>query len=161
MTRQVHAYCEKQDGTRNRSVVWSDRVDVLVSGKCGADDADVAKAARQIADFASEVDLHNNAIREAAEREADLRRQLAEAKRQIPPKRPARMLGRGYVRFVDGKPILLNRRERGLGEFGYTCDSWDELFRMFAVYITEHGVDEHGPWWAADPLPTPPAWKEE
>jgi hypothetical protein len=161
MNRQVHTFCEKADGTRNRTVTWSEQVEVQVCSRCGADDDDVAKAARQIADFASEVDLHNNAMRAAAEREADLRKRLADALRQIPPKRPARMLGRGYVRFVDGKPILLNRRERGLGEFGYTCDSWDELFRTFAVYITEHGVDEHGPWWAADPLPTPPAWKEE
>lgn len=149
--KTVHTYMRKQDGTRTRSVDWSDKVEVQVSSCYGAaDDADIAKAAEQIADFARVVERHEAEVLQFRGQEADLRKQLAEAKRQIPPKTPARLLGTGYVRFADGKPVLLNRRERGFGEFGFTCESWDQLFREFDVRITAHGVDEHGPWWAAE-----------
>jgi len=149
--KTVHAYCEKPDGTRNRTVDWSDKVEVQVCSRCGADDCDVAKAVEQIADIARVVERHEEETRQFRGQEADLRKRLAQALNQIPPKRPARMLGTGYVRFADGKPVLLNRRERGFGEFGFTCESWDQLFREFDVRITDHGVDEHGPWWAAEP----------
>lgn len=148
----VHAYCEKADGTHDRSVAWSDKVEVLVCSRCGAQDSDVERAALQIADFSREIERYEEELRQFRGQEEDLRKRLADAIRQIPPKRPSRLLGRGYVRFADGKPMLLNRRDRGFGEFGFTLDSWDQLFREFDVRITEHGVDEHGPWWAAEVL---------
>lgn len=149
--KKVHAFCEKPDGTRNRTVEWSDKVEVQVCSRCGADDDDVADAAQQIADFAQTVEDHESDLCRQRSENAALHKRLAQALSQIPPKKPARLLGTGYVRFADGKPVLLNRRERGFGEFGVTCDSWDQLFREFDVRITAHGVDEHGPWWAAEP----------
>ena len=86
---------------------------------------------------------------------ATLERQLAEAKAQIVDqnRRPARLLGTGYVRFCNGELWILNRRERGFGEFGYRCDDWDDLFRRFNVHVSDHGEDEHGPWWAVENKP--------
>jgi hypothetical protein len=75
---------------------------------------------------------------------------LAEAKLGRPKAGPARLLGRGYVRFFGAEMWILNRRERGAGEFGYQVADWDDLFRRFNARVVDHGVDEHGEWWAVE-----------
>ena len=79
---------------------------------------------------------------------ADLGACRAQVREQKRP--PAKLLGKGFVRFSATGIYILNRRERGFGEFGYRCDSWDELFRDFDVCVTGHGEDEHGPWWSVE-----------
>ena len=69
-----------------------------------------------------------------------------------PVRRGAQLLGTGYVRFCGEELWLLNRRERGFGEFGYQCESWDDLFRRFDCRVTGHGTDEHGAWWSVESM---------
>ncbi len=84
------------------------------------------------------------------ERDA-LKEALSTAHANIPPGSPARLIGRGYVRFAStGEMWILNNRERGFGHFGYRCDSWDDLFRRYDVRVVESGRDEHGDWWAVE-----------
>jgi hypothetical protein len=76
---------------------------------------------------------------------------------ELPPKRPVQLLGRGYVRAdTDGRLWLLNRRERGFGEWGVSLDDWDDLFRRYNVRVTEVAADEHGPYVMVAPLPAEP-----
>lgn len=82
----------------------------------------------------------------------DAAARLAIAERAIPPKQPQRLLGPGCVRFSPRSKLwLLGQREKGWASFGFELDGWDDLFRRYAVTITEHGVDEHGMWWTATP----------
>jgi len=92
--------------------------------------------------------------RRVAELEAEVTHLKAERdalKAEIKPPKPSRLLGTGYVRFCGKRMWLLNRRDRGFGEFGYWFESWDELFRHFDVRVVDHGQDEHGPWWSVEP----------
>jgi hypothetical protein len=88
----------------------------------------------------------------------DLRAQLDKAKSEVRKqnRRPVKLMGTGYVRFATDGLWVLNRKERGFGEFGYRYESWDEMFRDLDVRITEHGTDEHGAWWAVDNFPSRP-----
>ena len=47
---------------------------------------------------------------------------------------------------------LLNRRDKGWGEFGFKLRDWDELFRRFNVRVTAAGSDDHGPYWSVEPI---------
>ena len=78
--------------------------------------------------------------------------ELDELRTKIAKSRPAQLLGTGYVRFCGEELWILNRRERGFGEFGFQCADWDELFRRFNCRVTGHGTDEHGPWWSVEPM---------
>lgn len=69
---------------------------------------------------------------------------------KMPSHPPARLLGRGCVRFRDGHLYLLNKREGGWAEFAVACVSWDDLFRRYNVAVVEHGSDEFGPWWEVE-----------
>jgi hypothetical protein len=57
----------------------------------------------------------------------------------------------GCVRFCGTELWLLNRREGGWSAWGVLCDGWDDLFRRFAVTITEHSTNEYGAYWIAVP----------
>ena len=81
----------------------------------------------------------------AAKVEADRLRAL------VPPPSPQRLLGPGCVRFRGSELWLLNKRETGWASWGVRCAGWDDLFRCYAVMITEHGTDEHGAYWIASP----------
>lgn len=72
---------------------------------------------------------------------------------KIPPMRPVRLLGVGCVRFLDGRPWLLNKREGGFASFGVPCESWDDLFRRYDVRVTDHGSDATGEWWSVENIP--------
>lgn len=80
-----------------------------------------------------------------AEAEADRLRAL------VPPPAPQRLIGPGCVRFRGAELWLLNKREGGWAAWGVRCVGWDDLFRRYAVTITEHGTDEHGAYWIAAP----------
>jgi hypothetical protein len=82
---------------------------------------------------------------------ASMAAELKKTQAMLPPKRPTRLLGTGYIRTTpSGEIWLLGSREKGWGAFGYGFDSWDTLFRAFDVRIVEVGTDEHGPWWRAE-----------
>ena len=89
---------------------------------------------------------------EAVRRAAELSRENARLSRLVPPPEPVRTLAPGCVRFADdGRLWLLNRREGGWASWGVPCTGWDDLFRRYAVRITEHGTDEHGAYWITVP----------
>jgi hypothetical protein len=49
----------------------------------------------------------------------------------------------------QGRYWLLNRRDRGWGEWGYWYRSLDEIHAAWAVEIGPLAEDEHGPYWPA------------
>lgn len=110
--------------------------------------AEIARAAAGIEarheELTSELEAARLALRDTAER-------LAIAERALPPKRPQRLLAPGCIRVSTGQMWLLGRRDQGWSSFGVQVAGWDDLFRRYAVTITEHGVDEHGMWWEAEP----------
>lgn len=107
------------------------------------------KAARELAALrVQRADLHRQC-------EA-LRARVSKLEAQVPPERPAQLFGLGCVRFCRGELWLLNGREKGFARSGFLLASWDELFRRFNVRVTDHGTDEHGPWWAVEPIGAPP-----
>jgi hypothetical protein len=119
-------------------------------------DADAAQLAVELAAAAVGITARWDAL--VAERDASRRLAAARldrvvaAEQRIPPPAPARLLGTACVRFDDrGRPWLLNKRESGWSSWGVVCDGWDDMFRRYAVVITAHGTDEHGPWWTAEP----------
>jgi len=61
-----------------------------------------------------------------------------------------KLFATGYVRQLGPKLWLLNRLDRGFGEFGYEFDGWDGLFRRFDVQVTGTGTDKHGMWWSVE-----------
>lgn len=141
--KAITVFAQQSDGRRNRS--FEDNGCVVLVTPHNATDEEAAAITERLADLDERLKL-------AQAMYTGANAALGEALSQIPPKRPARMLGDGCVRFLDGRLFLLNRRERGFGEFGVECDDWDDLFRRFNVKITEHGTDEHGAWWTAVPL---------
>lgn len=79
---------------------------------------------------------------------------------KIPPKKPARLFERGIVRFTEqgskhGVLWLLDHKTltKGWGAFGILLAGWDDLFRHYAVRVTDHGVDEWGCWWQVENNP--------
>jgi hypothetical protein len=140
--RPITAFAQKADGRRNRGFEI-DGCTVLVTPGNASDEEAAAVTAR-LADLDEQLKLAQALF-------TGTNAAFGEALAKIPPKRPARMLGDGCVRFLDGRLFLLNRRERGFGEFGVECDDWDDLFRRFNVKITEYGTDQHGAWWTAVP----------
>ena len=51
----------------------------------------------------------------------------------------------GVVReFTDGSVWILNRRDKGWGEFGYRYNNWAEFVQNENVVIGERKIDEHG-----------------
>lgn len=118
---------------------------VLVNGGSGEEGTEAAFALACCLASATLVQTEDRATIDRLERE------LAAAKARIPPARPARLMGRGYVRFTGaGELWVLGGREKGWGHFGYRCESWDDLFRRYNVRVVEAGEDEHGPWWAVE-----------
>lgn len=169
--KDVRVYMQKADGTRAREIDWSDGVSVKVEST-GGTDAEVEAVATVLASVEEAVAGAETAVKGALAKAAQYERDWYAAKSEfgtsmakararireleaaaLPPARPTRVLGTGYVRFADGKVWLLNNRERGFGEFGFEFASWDAMFRAFDVQITGHGVDEHGPWWSAENMP--------
>lgn len=100
--------------------------------------------------------LGETLIAERARADA-LARDLEAARAALPPTQPAQLLGPGFVRFCGEEMWLLNRRGRGFGEFGLLIvGGWDDLFRRFNVRVTDHGADQHGPWWQVDNVRSAP-----
>ncbi len=126
-----------------------DGLTVLVRPSGAEQNADAHALAIALDSEASSIALLDALLSETRQKHsADVRSLLA----RIPPKRPTRLLGTGVVRFDEkGRPWLLNRRDRGWGEFGVYLDDWDDLFRRYNVRITAHGTDKHGPWWEVEP----------
>ncbi len=142
-TPEIHEYMQTSQG-RSRSFVV-DGVKVLVSGH---EDDDRAKAVAE----------HLASAHDTIEA---LRLQVAALRRVVPPKVPAKLLGPGVVRMLDREVWILNRAERGWGEFGFHCGSWDDLFRRFDVVVTGHGHDETGEFWRVEPCTAQPPSKEQ
>lgn len=76
-----------------------------------------------------------------------MRAEINTLRAKMPPERPVQLLGPGCVRMRNGELWLLNRRDQGWASWGVRCAGWDDLFRRFNVVVTEHGDDEHGPYW--------------
>lgn len=140
--RPITAFAQKGDGRRNRSFEIDGCTVLVTPGN--ATDEEAAAVTERLADLDEQLLLARAAYTGA-------NAALGVALSQIPPKRPARMLGPGCVRFLNGRLFLLNRRERGFGEFGVECDGWDDLFRRFDLKVTTHGEDKHGAWWEVVP----------
>lgn len=75
----THVFREKSDGPRSRAVEWSDKIDVLVCARCGANDADVATATEQIADVALATAECERKFSEPCAQNVALRKRLAAA----------------------------------------------------------------------------------
>jgi hypothetical protein len=158
-TPEITAFAVGANGTRNRGFDL-DGVRVLVSGD---DDAQIAAVAFNLANAGAaleqararhvELQAEIERVESPTARWARLHAQHAQLS-AAPPKRPARLLGPGVVRFdpAMGKPWLLNKREPGWSSWGVVCDDWDDLFRRFNVRVTGHGTDEHGAWWEVTPI---------
>jgi hypothetical protein len=138
----VTTYCGDARGARS-SGFNTDKLKILVTPN---DQADNERAFEMACDFAGH-----------AARVAELRRQLREAndkiaalRSSVPPKRPARLLAPGFVRFRGSELWLLGHRENGWSAFGFLLDDWDDLFRRYNVKVTSHGSDEHGAWWGVE-----------
>ena len=153
----VHVFAQQADGSRIRTFHVSG-IDVQVRGDREHDDAAEALASSLQA-AAQDAVRGWKALEErcaAAEaRASELESEAIRLRALVPPPAPVRVLGPCCVRFWDGGLYLLNRRERGWASWGVRCAGWDDLFRRYAVVITEHGTDEHGAYWVAAPEPTP------
>lgn len=114
----------------------------------------VLEVARAMADAAAMLERAERAEKALARVERLLELQEAEtrsARARLPPARPARLFGPGFVRFDSaGQLWILSRREDGWASFGVVCDGWDDLFRRYDVKVTSHGADKDGPWWCVE-----------
>lgn len=161
----ITEYMERPGGGRARSFTVLG-VTVLVTPGDASDDDFARKLTRQLEGGARSL---LDDLEAAAQRITELERQLAAAQlecaklnRKIPPATPVKVFGGGCVRFsppilvsgemVNGTLWMLGNREKGWSSWGLMFDSWDDLFRRYNVKITEHGTDEHGQWWAVEPL---------
>lgn len=75
---------------------------------------------------------------------------------KVPPESPVRLFGAGIIRTDrEGYPWVMNKLEPGAGwgTVGLRFDSWDSLFRRFAVRIVAGHVDEHGPFFRFETEP--------
>lgn len=151
MNGEVHIYMRGQSGTRNVGFT-RDGLSVLVSPTHEEQNERAEELARLLAQeiegLARLADRIAAAEARAEKSERDHLRTLA----KVPPARPARLMGPGFVRFdpTHGVPWLLGQREKGWASFGVMLDSWDDLFRRYDVRVTEHGTDEHGAWWRVE-----------
>lgn len=150
---EITAFAPAGDGRRNRSFTVGG-CNVLIT-PAEADDPSAERLAAAIARLAvgaasRYVELEVQ-LAEAKERAFTAQRDLRAAQAQIPPKTPAKLLAPGFVRFQGERMFLMNRRERGFGEFGIEVDGWDDLFRRYSVKVTGHGADAHGLWWEVSP----------
>jgi len=151
MTATVTTFMASGDGSR-MSAFDVDGMRVTVTPDCGGENNEAAfELACRLSRHKEVVDQLESALRSLAEDRDDWK-----ARVRAQDKPPAKLLGVGYVRFLDGAIWLLNRRDRGFGEFGVRVDSWDELFRHYDCRVTEHGEDDHGQWWAVEST----AWSE-
>lgn len=82
-----------------------------------------------------------------------MRRELDELKAPPPP--PARLFGRGAIRFLNGQMLLMNRRDQGWSSFALPLSGWDELFRRHDCAVVAHGTDDAGPWWEVESTQRP------
>ena len=147
---EVRQWAPHADGRRDAFFDVAGRVRVKCEPLCGTENEEALLVARDLANQVkalAERDAYIDRLRKQVEL---LSRELRVANGRILPAAPVRLLGTGFVRFRDGQPWLLSRRERGWAEFGVRCESWDDLFRRYDVRVTEHGTDEHGPWWKVD-----------
>jgi len=152
---EMTVWMELPGGGRNRSFHVDD-CEVRVSSRDRDHDARAAQLTNELA--AAAVGITGRWAALEAERNGALRR-VGELAREnarllecVPPPQPARLLGPGCVRFSSsGELWLLNKREGGWSSWGVRLDGWDDLFRRYAAVITEHGVDEHGAYWIAEP----------
>lgn len=114
----------------------------------------VLEVARAMADAAATLERAERAERALLRAEKLLELQAAETRSvraKLPPEKPARLFGHGFVRFDSAGQIwILSRREDGWASFGVMCDGWDDVFRRYDVKVTSHGVDKDGPWWAVE-----------
>lgn len=147
----VHVYMRGQSGTRN---VGFERngLSVLVSPTHEEQNEQAEELARLLAQESDAIARLADRIAAAEARATTAERARAEMAAKVPPARPARLMGPGFVRFdpTHGVPWLLSKREKGWASFGVRLDSWDDLFRRYDVRVTEHGTDEHGPWWRVE-----------
>jgi len=142
--KPIHEYAQQADGTRLRQIDWSDGVTVIVRANSRGTDEEAAITATVLAGIEEAIEGAQKAV-------ASMAAELKKTQAMLPPKRPTRLLGTGYIRTTpSGEIWLLGSREKGWGAFGYGFDSWDTLFRAFDVRIVEVGTDEHGPWWRAE-----------
>lgn len=52
----------------------------------------------------------------------------------------------GCIRFDgNGQVWLLNRPDKGWGEYGYSYPSWPHLMRRWALVVVRLDCDAHGP----------------
>lgn len=150
---EITAFAETPSGRiRSFSV---DGVEVSVRPHGRDHDGRAEELAEQLADVASGTVcrmLQNERDLEQAQSDLNVaRRLIADLTARVPPPAPVRLIGPGCVRFDSlGALWLLGNRERGWSSFGFKLDGWDDLFRRYAVTITEHGTDKHGMWWTAE-----------
>lgn len=158
---EITEFAPQADGTRMRSFAV-DGIRVQVQATCREQDAAATGLAVTLHGAARGVVRRWHALEsrcsaaEARAAAADLRAAAAIAETErlralVPPPEPARLLGPGCIRFRGAELWLLNKRERGWASWGVRCAGWDDLFRHYAVTITEHGVDEFGQYWLAAP----------
>lgn len=151
---EVHTFAPQADGTRIREF----RVDGI-RVQVQATDRDLDHTAEALAESlngaARDVVRRWHALESrcsAAEaRAAAATREAEQLRQQVPPPAPQRLLGPGCVRFRGTELYLLSKRDTGWSSWGVRCAGWDDLFRRYAVVITEHGTDEHGAYWIAAP----------
>lgn len=102
-------------------------------------------------EYACELSRHDASIADLCATVQDQANEIVSLKLKLPGRRKVRLLGRGFVRFDDwGTLWLLNRQDRGFGEWGISFEDWDVLFRRYDVRVVEHGSDAHGMWWAVE-----------
>lgn len=158
MSIEVKQWATRANGARGAFFEFDDEIRVDVQAMHAEENERVLTVAQTLAattEALRAADLQVCAAkaeaRQALERAASAETALAEMRATLPPKSPARLLGRGHVRFdSDGTLWLMNKLESGWSSFGLRFSSWDEVFRRFNVRVVGHGEDEDGPWWAVE-----------
>ena len=114
--------------------------------------------------YAHEVDWRARCLAAEAERDAlraepeerqraritGLEAEVEKLRALVPPKHPARLFGPGMARFDSQGALWLLDPVKQWSGMGVRCAGWDDLFRCYAVRVTGHGFDEHGPWWTVE-----------
>lgn len=153
----VKQYGPKANGARTaRFHVSGDSGEVEVQVLHYSEDMNerVLEVARAMADAAATLERAERAERALLRVEKLLELQEAKTRsmrEKLPPAKPARLFGPGFVRFdAAGQLWILSRREDGWASFGVMCDGWDDVFRRYDVRVTSHGADDCGPWWCVE-----------
>src|SRR6185312_8347983 len=150
-TTEIHQYGGAISQTRSCGFDAETGIKVLVSPSGPESNERALELAKLLAGDAHELRVLADRLISFNEHFAKQEREIERLRALVPPEKPARLFGRGWVRFESGGRMwLLADREKGWSKFGFVVGGWDDLFRRYDVRVVEHGQDEAGLWWAVE-----------